>query len=94
MEAVQPASNQPRSVLSSAMIPIGRLSASPLFTPLQLTKAFFLGVILMIILTLVYDSLIIGHRKTMRLVGHNLGHIILFTSIAFLLIFFKGGMIK
>lgn len=94
IQAVQPASNQDHSVLASAMIPIGRLSASPLFTPLQLTKAFFLGVILMIILTLIYDSLIIGHRKTMRMVGHNLGHIILFTSIAFLLVFFKGGVIK
>lgn len=94
MRAVQPAFDDSSSVLAGAMIPIGRLSTSPLFTPLQLTKAFFLGVILMIVLTLIYDSLIIGHRKSMRLVGHNLGHIILFTSIAFLLIFFKGGMIK
>ncbi len=82
------------SVLAGAMVPIGDISQSPLFTPLKLTKAFFLGVIMMIVMTLVYDSFVIGHRKTMRLVGQNLGHIILFSCVAFLLIFFKGGMIK
>ncbi len=82
------------SVLAGAMVPIGNISQSPLFTPLKLTKAFFLGVIMIIVITLVYDSFVIGHKQTMRLVGQNLGHIILFSSVAFLLIFFKGGMIK
>ncbi len=85
---------QENGVLASAIVPIGQLKHSPLFTPLQLTKAFFLAVILLIVLTLVYDSLVIGHRKTMRLVGQNLGHIILLSCVAFLMIFFKGGMIK
>ncbi|MBD3250220.1 MAG: hypothetical protein GF381_01440 [Candidatus Pacebacteria bacterium] len=93
-DLAQAQSAERSSVLSSAMVPIGNLSSSPLFTPLQLTKAFFLAVVLLILLTLIYDSLVIGHRKTMRLVGHNLGHIILFTSVAFLLIFFKGGVIR
>ncbi len=81
-------------VLASALIPIGHIKESPLFTPLQLTKIFFLGIILIIVLTLSYDSFVIGNKKTMRLVGQNLGHIILFTCVAFLMILFKGGMIK
>ena len=85
---------QTQSVLASALVPIGQLKQSALFTPLQLTKTFFLGIILIIILTLGYDSLVIGNRQTMRLVGSNLGHIILFTCVAFLMILFKGGLIK
>ncbi|MEA2056109.1 MAG: CAP domain-containing protein [Patescibacteria group bacterium] len=83
-----------KPVLAGAMVPIGNLSNSPIFTPLQLIKAFFLGVIMLIVLTLVYDSFVIGNRKTMRLVGQNFAHIFLFSCVAFLLIFFKGGMIK
>lgn len=92
-DQAQQASEQ-RAVLGSSLVPLGAIAQSPLFSPLQLTKAFFLGVIMLIILTLIYDSFVIGHRKTMRLVGQNLGHIILFSCVAFLLIFFKGGMIK
>ncbi len=81
-------------VLGSAIEPLANLGKSAIFTPLQLTKIFFLGVIMMIVITLSYDSFIIGHRKSMRLVGENLGHIILFFCVAFLVILFKGGMIK
>ncbi len=94
----QTVTSQPQSrratVLSAVLEPITQIGDSPIFTPLQLTKIVFLGVILLVILTLVYDSIVIGNRKTMRLVGENLGHIILFTCVAFLLILFRGGMIK
>jgi hypothetical protein len=91
--AAAPNSGVP-GVLASALVPIGQISESPLFTPLQLTKIVFLAVILLIVLTLSYDSFVIGNKKTMRLVGENLGHIILFTCVAFLMMLFKGGMIK
>ncbi len=81
-------------VLSQALVPEGGLYHEAVFNPLQLTKIFFLGLILIIVLTLVYDSFVIENRKTMRVVGNNLAHIILFTGIAFLMILFKGGMIK
>jgi hypothetical protein len=80
-------------VLARALVPVGNLSTPPLFSPLQLTKAFFLAVILFIILTLVYDGFVIGHQATARLVGKNLGHIIFLTCIAFLLILFRGGIV-
>ena len=88
------ATDKENGVLASALIPIGSLRSHPLFTPLQITKAIFLSIIMLIILTLLYDSLVIGHKKTARLVGKNLAHIILFTCVAFLVVFFKGGMIE
>ncbi len=81
-------------VLSSFVEPLTQIGRSPLFSPLQLTKMIFLAVTFLVILTLVYDSAVIGNRKTMRIVGENLAHIILLSCIAFLLILFKGGMIK
>ncbi|HEX7017900.1 MAG TPA: CAP domain-containing protein [Patescibacteria group bacterium] len=81
------------TVLAAALVPLGELQVPPLFTPLQLSKALFLSMIMMIVGTLLYDSLIIGHRQTMRLVGKNLAHIVFFSTIAFLLILFKGGIV-
>ncbi|MDH5533216.1 MAG: CAP domain-containing protein [Candidatus Pacebacteria bacterium] len=81
------------SVLSSALIPQGEFIIPPLFSALQLTKAFFLAMIIMIVLTLVYDAFIIGHRNTTRMVGKNLAHIIFLVGVSFLLIFFKGGIV-
>src|SRR5690606_14871851 len=80
-------------VLAGALIPLGELQVPPLFTPLQLSKALFLSLIMLIIATLLYDSLVIGNRQTMRLVGQNLAHILFFGMIAFLLILFKGGIV-
>ncbi len=89
-----PQTNEEEQVLAGAVIPVGNLSKSPLFTPLQITKAVFLSVIMMIVLTLIYDGLVTRHHKTARLVGNNLDHIIFLATVAFLLIFFKGGMIN
>ncbi len=80
-------------VLASVLVPGGEIESPPLFTPLQLTKAFFLAVIMLIIGTLSYDTLIIGHRNAMRMVGKNLAHIFLFVAIMYLVIFFKGGVV-
>lgn len=80
-------------VLASVLVPGGVIETPPLFTPLQLTKAFFLAVVMMIIMTLAYDSLVIGHRQAIRLVGKNLAHIFLLIAVMYLVIFFKGGVI-
>ncbi|GEM_PF-200359 len=69
-------------------------SSAPLFTPLEITKVIFLFVVMMVVLTLIYDSFVIGNKKNMRLVGENFGHIILFICVAFLMIIFKGGFVK
>lgn len=80
-------------VLASVLVPGGEIESPPLFTPLQLTKAFFLAVIMLIAGTLSYDTLVIGHRETTRLVGKNLAHIFLLLVVTYLVIFFKGGVI-
>ena len=63
------------------------------FSPLNLTRTFFLLVVLMNILTLVYDSLVASNKKYERLVGQNFAHVALFVTVAFLLVLFKGGAV-
>lgn len=93
VQATKPTALNEPAVLASVLVPRGDLSLPPLFSVLQLTKAFFLAMILMIVLTLIYDAVVIGHYKTTRLVGKNLAHIIFLTAVGFLLIFFKGGIV-
>ncbi|NCN03960.1 MAG: hypothetical protein GW942_02705 [Candidatus Pacebacteria bacterium] len=81
------------AVLSGALVPQGNFVIPPLFSALQLTKAFFLALIIMIVLTLIYDAFVIGNRNTSRMVGKNLAHIIFLVGVGFLLIFFKGGIV-
>lgn len=70
-----------------------RASTDLVFSPLNFTRAFFLMVVLLIVLTLTYDSLIASNRKYGRLVGENAAHIAVFVTIAFLLVLFKGGVV-
>lgn len=81
------------AVLAGVSVPKGELNVPALFTPLQLSKAFFLALIMMIIATLLYDSFVIGHRKTARMVGKNFAHLIFFSAVAFLVVFFKAGLV-
>lgn len=80
-------------VLSSVSYRISQFTPPPLFSPLQLTKAFFLAVLLIVIATLIYDMLIMHHRQQLRMVGKNLAHIVFFLVIAFLVVYFKSGVI-
>ncbi len=80
-------------VLAEQIVPQGSLSQSILMSPLHLLKAFFLGMIFLLISVLVYDWLVAGHKSSVRLVGKNLAHILLFVFIAYLVVFFKGGVI-
>ena len=89
----EPIEQAKEAVLASALIPLGRLENSPIFSPLQLSKAFTLLMVFMILTTLIYDLRVIGHFGTMRLVGHNLAHIMLFLLVSFLIVFFKAGVV-
>jgi len=64
-----------------------------IFSKLNLTRTFFLVVVLLIVLTLIYDSLIASSRKYQRLVGQNFAHVALLITVAFLLVLFKGGVV-
>jgi len=68
-------------------------SGRMLFSPLYLTKTFFLLVVALIILTLIYDAFVSNNRRYERIVGQNFAHIMLFLTVGFLLILFRGGTI-
>lgn len=85
--------NNSKNILSKAVIPQGNLSQGILMSPLHLLKAFFLSIIFLLVTVLLYDGIVIGHKKSVRLVGKNLAHIILFIFVAYLVVFFKGGVI-
>jgi hypothetical protein len=81
------------TVLAGALVINGTFETPPLLTPLQLMKAFFLAVVLLLMAVLAYDALIMNNRNTVRVVGKNLAHLILLGFVAFLLILFKGGIV-
>ncbi len=85
---------QKAEILGSGVMPITSLKVPPLFSPLQLTKSFFLAIIIMIVLTLMYDAFVMRNQNTVRLVGKNFAHLLLFCVVAFLLILFKGGIVQ
>lgn len=63
-------------------------------SPLYLLKAVFLAVIMLVVSVLIYDHVIITNRNTVRFVGKNLAHIMLFLAVGFLVLFFKSGSIE
>jgi hypothetical protein len=84
---------QPQVLSGSILSPIS-LRDAVLLTPLQLTKAFFLAVIILIAVTLIYDGLVAGHRRTVYAVNKNLGHLMVFGAVTFILVFFRSGMVN
>lgn len=88
---VQPFTRQ--EVLAATVVQSSELQRPIFLSPLQLSKAFFLAIIFVIASTLIYDSFIMNHHNTVRLVGKNLAHLALLMVTAFLLLLFKGGVI-
>lgn len=82
-----------KNELDSAVAGKKSVNTDLVFSKLNLTRAFFLIVVLLIVLTLIYDSLIASSRRYQRLVGQNFAHIALLITVAFLLVLFKGGMV-
>ncbi|MFA6814060.1 MAG: hypothetical protein GX943_01045 [Candidatus Pacebacteria bacterium] len=97
-----PTENIEIDVVESDLAKVGELgmvegersvSGRILFSPIYLTKTFFLLVVVLIILTLIYDAFISKNRRYQRVVGQNFAHIMLFLTVGFLLILFRGGTI-
>lgn len=88
-----PAETAEQDILGSGKLPFSTIDTPALFSPLQLMKAFFLAMILIIVSTLLYDTLVIGNQSNMRLVGHNLAHLFFLLMVGFLLIYFKAGVV-
>jgi hypothetical protein len=81
-------------VLAGSVLLPNPLQNSVLLTPLHLTKAFFLAVILLIATTLVYDGVISHNRQALEVFNKNLGHLLVFGTVTFILIFFRSGLIQ
>lgn len=87
---IQPENNE---VLALSLQQIQLHESSPLLSPLQLSKAISLAVIILVVSVLIYDFFLIENRGTVRFVGKNFAHIALFMTLFFLVIFFKGGSV-
>jgi len=94
LAAVTGPGTQQTAVLAGTTLSPLSLRNSVLFSPLQLTKAFFLAVIILITVTLVYDSFIANNRRAARIVTKNLGHLVVFSAVTFIIVFFRSGVIN
>jgi hypothetical protein len=66
----------------------------PLLSPLYIVKSLVLSLVLLLAGVLAYDALVIAHYKhTVRVVGKNLAHCALLLAVAFLVLYFRSGMI-
>lgn len=84
----------PQPVLASSTLPASTIESSiTAFSPLQLSKAFAVAILLVLIGTLAYDWFLMQKNKTVRLTGKNTAHIIYFVAIIFIVIVFKGGFV-
>ncbi|NCN82880.1 MAG: hypothetical protein GW947_02830 [Candidatus Pacebacteria bacterium] len=91
---------QAQAAVGTGMLPANEKMAKATFTseqsglsPLDLTKAVFISLLVVLLAALVYDKLIISKKKVVRSVGKNFGHIMLYLVVAALILFFKGGII-
>ena len=82
------------TILSAMSLITGNIRPWPVVSPLQLTKAFFLSIVVLLITTLAYDWALMQRSPQTRVVGHNLAHILFLTCIIFLLITFHSGAIR
>lgn len=62
-------------------------------SPVSITKGVFLAILLIIIVTLIYDFMIVSHTKVVRVVGKNMAHVFLFLVVVYLVLYYKTGYI-
>ena len=80
-------------VLADMSLPVGALQQGRI-SPLDVMKPVFIGILLLIILTLAYDAHMFERKNTFRVVGKNLAHILFLATVASIIIIFKAGVIK
>ncbi|GIK83963.1 MAG: hypothetical protein BroJett025_05850 [Patescibacteria group bacterium] len=85
--------DEPTEVLAEAAVPQGTLTNGILYSPQHVLKAFFLSIIIILLTVLVYDALVAGHKNSVRFVGKNVAHILLFLTVLYIIIAFKGGVV-
>ncbi len=69
------------------------ISESPeLFTPLQVTKAISIAILITLLLVLFVDMWVTHQKKVVRIAGRNLGHMLFLFGILVVVIFLKSGL--
>lgn len=85
---------KPRTtVLARETFPKGTLQPFNHIDPLSIIKSFLISILIVLLGTLVYDLYAIGHYHSLRIVGKNVAHILFLATVAFLIIFFKSGVV-
>lgn len=86
---------EPESVvLADTVTTPGTIRPASPFSPLDVMKAVFLSVLVILMAALAYDAYVFEQRNTVRVVGKNFAHLLFFATIATVVVFFKAGVIK
>jgi len=64
---------------------------TPILSPLQLSKALFLSMLILLVAVLFFDLFIARRMNLVRAVGKNMAHIFLFICLLYIVLVFKGG---
>lgn len=82
------------TILSAMSLISGSIRPWPVVSPLQLTKAFFVSILVLLIATLAYDWALLQRNPKAQIVGHNLAHILFFACILGILGTYHSGVIR
>ncbi len=63
------------------------------FTPLQITKAITLGILGMLSAVLLLDMYLVHQRRTVRIAGKNVAHLIFLAGIAIVVLVIRSGVV-
>lgn len=91
--ALESIESESEVVLAQTVVPEGQLNRGILYSPTHVLKAFFLSILIVLVSVLIYDAVVAGHKDSVRFVGKNIAHILLFLAVAYLVIAFKGGVV-
>ncbi len=67
---------------------------SIVLNPVVLGKSFFILILFLILFALIYDGFVFNDKNKVRIIGHNLSHILFISTIFYLVILFKSGIVK
>ncbi len=72
---------------------VANQAVTPFASPVQLLKAVFEAILVILLLALIYDAYIIQRKKVSRMVGHNAAHIAFLLVVFAIVLWVKSGTI-
>ncbi|MEX0895380.1 MAG: CAP domain-containing protein [Patescibacteria group bacterium] len=77
----------------SALAQVPKSQSHSMISPLQLAKAFGVSLVILLIMTLLYDEYIVKKHRVVRLVGKNIAHVLFLATVGVIMIIFRGGFV-